>query len=266
MQTRVSAWSACRRTCSPSWSGRSPRRRRPGVDVISLGIGDPDTPTPDAVVDALAARGAPTRARTSTRPTAAGPSSARRSRASTSAASACELDPETEIMPALGAKECVFNLNLAFLDPGDVALAADPGYPVYTGGPLLARRRGGADAAAARARLRARPRRDRAEDRRARAAACSSTTRTTRPARWCPTGCSSAAVEFAREHDVLVVHDASYTETTFDGYVGAELPRDAGREGRRRRGLLALEGLEHDRLAHGGDGRATPRPSRPTGS
>ena len=41
-------------------------------------------------------------------------------------------------MPALGAKECVFNINLAFLDPGDVALAADPGYPVYTGGPLLA--------------------------------------------------------------------------------------------------------------------------------
>src|SRR5437899_12773431 len=49
-----------------------------------------------------------------------------------------ELDPETEIVPALGAKECIFNLNLAFLDPGTVALASDPGYPVYTGGPLLA--------------------------------------------------------------------------------------------------------------------------------
>src|SRR5205807_2042382 len=49
-----------------------------------------------------------------------------------------ELDPQTEVMPAIGAKECIFNLNLAFLDPGDVALAADPGYPVYTGGPLLA--------------------------------------------------------------------------------------------------------------------------------
>ena len=41
-------------------------------------------------------------------------------------------------MPAIGAKECIFNLNLAFLNPGDVALAADPGYPVYTAGPLLA--------------------------------------------------------------------------------------------------------------------------------
>ena len=41
-------------------------------------------------------------------------------------------------MPAIGGKECIFNLNFAFLDEGDVALAADPGYPVYTGGPLLA--------------------------------------------------------------------------------------------------------------------------------
>ena len=41
-------------------------------------------------------------------------------------------------MPAIGAKECIFNLNIAFLDPGDVALAGDPGYPVYTGGPMLA--------------------------------------------------------------------------------------------------------------------------------
>ena len=80
----------------------------------------------------------PTRARTSTRPTAAAPSSARRWRRSTRAGSASTLDPETEVMPAIGAKECIFNLNLAFLDPGDVALASDPGYPVYTGGPLLA--------------------------------------------------------------------------------------------------------------------------------
>ncbi len=47
------------------------------------------------------------------------------------------LDPETQVIPAIGGKECIFNLNFAFLDEGDVALAADPGYPVYTGGPLL---------------------------------------------------------------------------------------------------------------------------------
>ena len=49
-----------------------------------------------------------------------------------------QLDPDTQVIPAIGAKECIFNLNLAFLDAGDVALASDPGYPVYTGGPLLA--------------------------------------------------------------------------------------------------------------------------------
>ena len=42
------------------------------------------------------------------------------------------------MIPAIGAKECIYNLCFAFLDPGDVALVADPGYPVYTGGPLLA--------------------------------------------------------------------------------------------------------------------------------
>ena len=49
-----------------------------------------------------------------------------------------EIDPETEVIPAIGAKECIYNLCFAFLDPGDVALASDPGYPVYTGGPVLA--------------------------------------------------------------------------------------------------------------------------------
>ncbi len=42
------------------------------------------------------------------------------------------------MIPAIGAKECIYNLCFAFLDPGDAALASDPGYPVYTGGPILA--------------------------------------------------------------------------------------------------------------------------------
>ena len=73
------------------------------------------------------------------------PSSARPSPTSTSERFGVEIDPETEVIPAIGAKECIYNLCFAFLDPGDVALASDPGYPVYTGGPILA----GADAGAA---------------------------------------------------------------------------------------------------------------------
>src|SRR4029077_6196550 len=49
-----------------------------------------------------------------------------------------EIDPDGEVIPAIGAKECIYNLCFAFLDPGGIALASDPGYPVYTGGPILA--------------------------------------------------------------------------------------------------------------------------------
>src|ERR687896_725014 len=112
-------------------------KKAAGVDVISLGIGDPDTPTPGPVVEALgaAARDPGTHRY---------PSNRGRPEFRDAMARFYErrfgvtLDPAAEIVPALGAKECVFNLNLAFLDPGDAALAADPGYPVYTGGPLLA--------------------------------------------------------------------------------------------------------------------------------
>src|SRR5919202_5116964 len=111
-------------------------KRAQGIDVISLGIGDPDTPTPELVVEALRhAAGDPG--------THQYPSNRGRQELRDAVAAfyerrfGVELDPASEIVPALGAKECIFNLNLAFLDPGDAALAADPGYPVYTGGPLL---------------------------------------------------------------------------------------------------------------------------------
>src|SRR5919205_2113306 len=112
-------------------------KKAAGVDVISLGIGDPDTPTPHAVIDALASAAA--NAGTHQYPSNRGRPELREAYARFyQRRFGVELDPETEIIPALGAKECVFNLNLAFLDPDSVALAADPGYPVYTGGPLLA--------------------------------------------------------------------------------------------------------------------------------
>src|SRR4029078_12879466 len=109
-------------------------KREAGVDVISLGIGDPDTPTPEPVIAALAAAGADPG-------THQYPSNRRRPELRDAFARFYErrfgvsVDPATEIIPALGAKECVFNLNLAFLDPDTIALAADPGYPGHTAGP-----------------------------------------------------------------------------------------------------------------------------------
>src|SRR5215471_4495145 len=111
-------------------------KRAAGVDVISLGIGDPDTPTFAPIVET--AQRAVADPSTHTYPSNRGRPEFRQAVAAFyERRFGVELDPETEVMPAIGAKECIFNLNLAFLDPGDVALASDPGYPVYTGGPLI---------------------------------------------------------------------------------------------------------------------------------
>jgi len=192
-------------------------KKEAGVDVISLGIGDPDTPTPPPVVEALAAGAADPG-------THRYPSNRGRPELRNALARFYErrfgvsLDPESEIIPALGAKECVFNLNLAFLDPESIALAADPGYPVYTGGPLLA----GAEAVL----MPLRPELGFAPDldaiggdvaQRARLLFLNYPNNPTGAV--LPDGLFERAVEFGREHDVLIVHDASYTETTYDGYV-----------------------------------------------
>ena len=192
-------------------------KRAAGVDVISLGIGDPDTPTNTAVVEALAA--AARDPGTHQYPSNRGRAEFREAVARFySRRFGVELDPETEIVPALGAKECIFNLNLAFLDPGTVALASDPGYPVYTGGPVLA----GAEAVL----LPLVPEAGFAPDfpgvaasdwQRARLMFINYPNNPTGAV--APDGVFERAVQLAREHDVLVVHDASYTETTFDGYV-----------------------------------------------
>jgi LL-diaminopimelate aminotransferase len=192
-------------------------KKAAGVDVISLGIGDPDTPTPANVVEAgQAAVADPS---THQYPSNRGRPALREAYARFyERRFGVELDPDTEIVPAIGAKECVFNLNLAFLDPGTAALAADPGYPVYTGGPLLA----GAEPVL----MPLLPERGFAPDldaiepadrERARLMYLNYPNNPTGAV--VPDGLFERAVEFGRENEVLVVHDASYTETTFDGYV-----------------------------------------------
>jgi LL-diaminopimelate aminotransferase len=124
-------------------------------------------------------------------------------------------------MPAIGAKECIYNLCFAFLDPGDVALASDPGYPVYTGGPLLA----GADTTL----LPLRPELGFTPDLDALEAQAGGTLDRARlmfinypnnpTGAIAPEGFFERVVEVARRHEILVVHDNAYSETTYDGYV-----------------------------------------------
>ena len=201
-------------------------KKEQGVDVISLGIGDPDTPSGDVTIEALQQAAADPS-------THQYPSNRGRPEFREAVASFYErrfgvkLDAATEIIPALGAKECVFNLNLAFLDPGDAALAADPGYPVYTGGPLLV----GAEPVL----MPLLPERgfapdlgaiDQAARDRARLMYLNYPNNPTGAI--APDGLFEQAVAFAADNDVLVVHDASYTETTFDGYVAPSFLATAG--------------------------------------
>ena len=112
-------------------------KREAGIDVISLGIGDPDEPTYAHIVAAM--QEAVADPGTQKYPSNRGRPEFRQAFAEFYGERfGVEIDPGSEVIPAIGAKECIYNLCFAFLNPGDVALAADPGYPVYTGGPLIA--------------------------------------------------------------------------------------------------------------------------------
>ncbi|MDI9598792.1 MAG: LL-diaminopimelate aminotransferase [Acidobacteriota bacterium] len=192
-------------------------RRAAGIDVISLGIGDPDLPTPDHIVEALA-EGARDPA-THQYPSNQGEPRFRQAVADFYATRfGVTLDPSEQIVPLLGAKEGIAHICQVLLDPGDVALAADPGYPVYVNGPLLAdgiaRHLPLVPALGFQPDLEAIP----AETlERAKMLFVSYPNN--------PTGAVieddffARLVAFAREHDVVVVHDNAYADITFDGYV-----------------------------------------------
>jgi LL-diaminopimelate aminotransferase len=112
-------------------------KRAQGVDVISFAIGDPDLPTPDHIIDALAnAARDPANHRY---PESEGLPALRAAMARWySRRFGVELDPQREILPLIGSKEGIGHIALCFIEPGDVALVPDPGYPVYSVGTALA--------------------------------------------------------------------------------------------------------------------------------
>jgi len=192
-------------------------KKAAGVDVISLGIGDPDHPTFPHVVEAMQRavadpanqRYPSNRGREEFRNAIAGFYDRR---------FGVEIDPESEVIPAIGAKECIYNLCFAFLDSGDVALASDPGYPVYTGGPLLAG--AGSVLLPLDPQLGFVPDLDRLDAdslRRARLMFINYPNNPTGAV--VPDGFFERVVDLAGEHEILVVHDNAYSETTYDGYV-----------------------------------------------
>ena len=192
-------------------------KRAEGIDVISFGIGDPDLPTPPHILDALhIASNDPANHQY---PESEGLPELRQAIATwMDARFGLNFDPETEILPLIGAKEGIAHIALCFIDPGDVALVPDPGYPVYEIGTMFA---GGEshfvplseengwlpDLSAIPAEVA-----DRAK------------------MIWLnypnnPTGAVAPAsffdevVAFARKHEIVVCHDNAYCEVAYDGYV-----------------------------------------------
>ena len=191
-------------------------KKAQGVEVISFGIGDPDIPTPDNVIERLrqTAMDPPNHRY----PETDGLPEFRRAAADWyQRRFGITLDAEKEVLPLIGAKEGIGHAALCFLDPGDVALVPDPGYPVYSVGtwfaggechwmPLLEENGWLPD-------LDAIP-----EDvaRRARVMWLSYPNN--------PTGAVAGldyfekVVAFASRYEIAVMHDACYTEVAFDGY------------------------------------------------
>ena len=191
-------------------------KKAQGIEVISFGIGDPDIPTPDYVVDALGdASHDPPNHRY---PESEGLPEFREGVADWYFRRfGVQLDPEKEVISLIGAKEGIGHVSFCFLDAGDVALVPDPGYPVYAMGTLFA---GGESYMLPLTEQNDwLPDLDAIPDDIARKAKLL----------WLnypnnPTGAVtdldyfSKAIEFAKTYDIAVMHDACYTEVAYGGY------------------------------------------------
>ena len=185
-----------------------------GADVIRLDVGSPDLPPAPHIVDALT--------RAAACPDAHGYQSHRGTRALRLAwaqmyarAFGVQIDPEN-VLPLLGSKEGIFHLSLVWLRPGDVALVPDPGYQTYG----IAARFAGAETVALPLLLESGflPDLDAVP---AEVAARAKMLWLNYPNN--PTAAAASltfferAVAFCRRHDILLCHDAAYTQVVFDG-------------------------------------------------
>ncbi len=195
-----------------------------GIQVISLGIGDPDVPTPDPIVLELIRSvtdvNDPDRFRYGSDwpldvfPKAVAEYYRKRF--------GVEVDPQSEVVPLIGSKEGIAHIALCYLDPGDVALVPEPGYPVYKIGALLA--------LAESYSMPLLPERNWTPN----FSAIPSDVLKRAKLLWLnyPNNPTSAcmtleffeeAVAFAKEHGLLICHDAAYVDITYDGYVAPSI-------------------------------------------
>lgn len=191
-------------------------KRAAGVDVISLGIGDPDLPTPPHILDAL--KHAADERVNHRYPESDGLPEFRRSIADWyRRRHGVTLDPDREIVPLIGSKEGIAHFPLCLINPGDVSLITDPGYPVYEVATMFA---GGETVKLPLAEEDGwLPRLDEVS---ADVAARAKILWLNYPNN--PTGAIADlaffehAVAWAKQHDVAIAHDLAYADVSYDGY------------------------------------------------
>lgn len=204
-----------------------------GRDVINLGVGDPDVPTPDFIVKVM--QEAVTKSKHHGYPSNEGTLEFRQAVVGwMKRRFDVELDPVTEVLSLLGSKEGLGHIPFAFINPGDVVLVPTPGYPVYNNCTILA---GGEvhimplkkenkflpDLNAIRADV----------ARRAKLMFLNYPNNPT--AAVADKEFFTKVVEFAKRNNIIVCHDAAYTEMAFDGYqppsfLASEGAKDVGIE------------------------------------
>ncbi|MBI49922.1 MAG: LL-diaminopimelate aminotransferase [Chloroflexi bacterium] len=191
-------------------------KKAEGIEVISFGIGDPDIPTPTKVVDEL--RRTSLDVPNHRYPETDGLPEFRKAVADWyKSRFGIAVDSNKEVLPLIGAKEGIGHASLCFINPGDIALVPDPGYPVYSVGtwfaggechwmPLIEENGWLPDLSSIPADVAKRSK-----------------------VMWLnypnnPTGAVAddsyfkEVIEFAKSHDIAVMHDACYTEVAYDGY------------------------------------------------
>jgi len=205
---------------------RIAEKKAEGVDVINFAVGDPDLPTPSHIVEYMcdAARD-PANHRY---PETAGLTQLREAIAGWYRRRfGVALDPSGEVLPLIGSKEGIGHIALVFIEPGDMALVPDPGYPVYSMGTLLA---GGEPYF-----MPLKEENDFLPDFE------TIPENIARQAKlmWLnypnnPTGATAElevfekAVCFAKQHSLAICHDAAYTEVAFDGYKPSSFMQASG--------------------------------------
>ena len=197
-----------------------------GVDIIDMGVGDPDLPTPSHIVDALCKAAAepanhryPSYEGMFTFREAVADWYRRRKHVS--------LDPDSEVLTLIGSKEGIAHSTFAFLNPHDIALVPNPAYPVYKNAVIMA------DSIPFSMPLMEesgfKPDFERIDAEIAKSAKLMFLNYPNNPtAATADEEFFKDVVDFAYEHDIMVLHDNPYSELTFDGYEAPSFLRVSG--------------------------------------